>query len=90
MGITNLSDPHALLAELKDRHEEGRGINDLLEYILPVVEAATKQPHPDYWVRQRLIYWATYPGTLEADTKHWTLTADQWAALPKAFEKLKP
>jgi hypothetical protein len=86
MGTSN-PDPHNLLAELKSRQEKRQGINDLLAHILPVVEAATKQPHPDFWVRQRLISWATYPDTLEAQTEHWMLTNDQRAALAKAFEK---
>jgi hypothetical protein len=90
VSTPNLSNPHVLLAELKSRQEKRQSINDLLDYILPVVEAATKLPHPDYWVSKRLTYWANYPGTLEADVKPWRLTADQLATLAKAFEKLKP
>jgi len=89
MGTSNLSDPHALLTELKSRQAKDRGIDDLLEHILPIVEAATKQPHPDFLVRERLILWANHPATFESQTEHWSLTNEQRAALAKAFEKLK-
>lgn len=41
MGTPNRFHPHILLAELKSRQEKGQGIDDLLMYILPIVENAT-------------------------------------------------
>jgi hypothetical protein len=78
---------HQLVAELEERKDEGKSINDLADDVLRFLKDFQNMPSVVYFVNQRAKWLKDHPDLVPGELKYSGLTADDFDIIARALLK---